>query len=232
MQAQVQVQHSKHTRSKVPGMEGVVARWYARMRGTAPQLAAYRTQAAQLTAGLRAGADVLEVAPGPGHLAIEMARRGFRVTGLDLSRSFVQIASTSARQAGVSVDFRHGDASNLPFADESFDLIVCQAAFKNFAQPVGALDEMCRVLRTAGTAIIQDMRHEATQADIDQEVRRMQLGWLNGVMTRFTLRVLRLRAFSQVQFERLAVQSAFGRCAVRSAGMSVEVRLTKKGRTP
>ena len=120
----------------------------------------------------------------------------------------------------------------MPFADESFDLIVCQAAFKNFAQPVGALDEMCRVLRTAGTAIIQDMRHEATQADIDQEVRRMQLGWLNGVMTRFTLRVLRLRAFSQVQFERLAVQSAFGRCAVRSAGMSVEVRLTKKGRTP
>jgi len=227
---QVQVQASRQTRSKVPGMGGFVARWYARMRGSAAQMAVYRTQAAQLTAGLRSGGEVLEVAPGPGHLAIEMARRGFRVTGLDLSRSFVQIANTSARRAGVSVDFRHGDARDLPFADESFDLIMCQAAFKNFAQPVGALDEMFRVLRTGGTAIIQDMRHEATQADIDQEVRHMQLGWLNGFMTRLTLRVLRLRAFSQDQFERLAAQSVFGHCAVQSDGMSIEVRLTKKGR--
>ena len=87
-----------------------------------------------------------------------------------------------------------------------------------------------RVLRTGGTAIIQDMRREASQADIDQEIKRMQLGWLNSFMTRLTLRVLRLRAFSQDQFERLAAQSAFGRCAVQSAGMSIEVRLTKKGR--
>jgi ubiquinone/menaquinone biosynthesis C-methylase UbiE len=228
---QVQVQGRSQTRRKLPGMEGFVARWYAQMRGSAAQMAVYWTQAAQLTAGLRRGADVLEVAPGPGHLAIEMARSGFRVTGVDLSRSFVEIANTSARRAGVSVDFRHGDALDLPFADESFDMIVCQAAFKNFAQPVRALDEMFRVLRTGGTAVIHDMRREATQADIDQEVKRIQLGWLNSLMTRITLRVLRLRAFSQDQFERLAAQSAFGMCAVQSDGMSIDVRLTK-GRAP
>jgi ubiquinone/menaquinone biosynthesis C-methylase UbiE len=225
---QAQVRDRNQTRGKVPRMEGFIARWYARMRSSAPQLAAYRAQAAELTKELPNGAAVLEVAPGPGHLAVEIARLGrFRISGVDLSRSFVEIASASARRAGVDVDFRHGDASNLPFAADSFDLVVCQAAFKNFAQPVVALNEMFRVLRPGGTAVIQDMRREATDSDIDQEIRRMQLGRLNTFMTRITLRVLRLRAFSRWQFERLAGQSAFGTCDVQADGMGIEVRLTR-----
>ena len=51
-----------------------MARWYARVRGSGSQIEAYRKQAGQLTAGLPSGARVLEVAPGPGYLAIEMAR--------------------------------------------------------------------------------------------------------------------------------------------------------------
>ena len=225
---QVQVRDGNQTRGKVPRMEGFIARWYARMRSSAPQLAAYRAQAAELTKELPNGADVLEVAPGPGHLAVEIARLGrFRVSGVDLSRSFVEIARAAARRAGVDVDFRHGDASNLPFAADSFDLIICQAAFKNFSQPVVALNEMFRVLRPGGTAVIQDMRREATDRDIDQEIRRMQLGRLNTFMTRITLRVLRRRAFSRWQFERLAGQSAFGTCDVQADGMGIDVRLTR-----
>jgi hypothetical protein len=48
----------------VPEMEGAMARWYARQRGSASQIRTYRTQAALLTDGLPYGADVLEVAPG------------------------------------------------------------------------------------------------------------------------------------------------------------------------
>jgi ubiquinone/menaquinone biosynthesis C-methylase UbiE len=227
-QMQIQIQSRRQTRPEVPRMEGMIARWYARMRGSAAQLAAYRGQAAQLSAGLATGGAILEVAPGPGNLAIELARLGrYHVAGVDISRSFVEIASASARRADVSVDFRRGDAANLPFPAESFDLVVCQAAFKNFAQPVVALDEMHRVLRPGGTAVIQDMRREATDADIDQEIERMQLGRLNAFMTRVTLRVLRRRAFSRVLFERLAAQSAFGTCRAQEDGMSIEVRLTK-----
>jgi ubiquinone/menaquinone biosynthesis C-methylase UbiE len=142
-------------------------------------------------------------------------------------RSFVEIASANARRAWLSVDFRHGDAANLPFDAESFDLIVCHAAFKNFAQPVAALDEMLRVLRRGGTAVIQDMSREATAADIDHEVKRMQLGRLNAFITPWVLRVLRLRAFSRAQFERLAAQSAFGTCVGQTEGLGIEVRLTK-----
>src|SRR5437879_11279215 len=87
----------------------MVARWYSGLRGTESQVEAYRKQAAQLTAGLPEGVAILEVAPGPGYFTIELARLGrFRVTALDISRTFVEIATENARQHGVSVDFRHG----------------------------------------------------------------------------------------------------------------------------
>src|SRR4029077_5029193 len=223
----MQVKVRSQRRLKLPEMEGVVAPWYTGLRSSGHQLEGYRTQARLLTRGLETGADVLEVAPGPGYLAIETARMGFHVTGGDISRTFVQIAADHARQAGVSVDFRQGDAAELPLKSGSFDLVVCQAAFKNFRQPVIALDEMHRVLRTGGTAVIQDMSGEASHADIEREVNEMELGRLNTFMTKGTLEMLRRRAYSRAQFERLASESAFQTCEIKAEGMSIEVRLKK-----
>jgi ubiquinone/menaquinone biosynthesis C-methylase UbiE len=224
-----EVKGRRQVRFPMPKMEGVVARWYARQRGSTSQLAAYRNQAAQLTDGLPSGADVLEVAPGPGYLAIELARLGFHVRGLDISRSFVEIASQNAQKAAVRVDFRQGDAASLPFQAASFDLVVCQAAFKNFARPAGALDELHRVLRGGGTAVIQDMRRDASGADIGQEVQAMGLSRPNAVMTKQALRMLRRRAYSPAQFQRLAADSAFRTCDIQTEGIGMEVRLTKPG---
>ena len=212
-------------------MEGMIARWYAKIRRTESQIEDWRQQAAQLTAGLTDGADVLEVAPGPGYFAIELARLGrFHVTGLDISHTFVELAREHARQAGVQVEFRQGDASRMPFADGSFDLVVCQAAFKNFSRPVQALDEMYRVLRNGGTAVIQDMSGDVTRADIGQEVQRMQLGPLNAFMTRRALLGLRRRAYTKEQFARLAAASAFAGCEITTGGIGMEVRLSKRAR--
>jgi ubiquinone/menaquinone biosynthesis C-methylase UbiE len=210
-------------------MEGIVARWYARIRRSGSQIEDWRKQAARLTGGLPDGADVLEVAPGPGYFAIEMARLGrFHVTGLDISRTFVGIAKENARQAGVSVDFQQGDASSMPFAEGSFDRIVCQAAFKNFSRPSKALDQMHRVLRDGGTAVIQDMRKDASDATIHKEVIAMRLGPVNAFMTRRTLGMLRRRAYTKEQFERLATASAFGGCEIETSGIGMEVRLKKR----
>ena len=210
-------------------MEGVVARWYTRIRRSGSQIEEWRKQAAQLTSGLPDGADVLEVAPGPGYFAIEMARLDrLRVTGLDISHTFVGIARENARQAGVSVDFQQGDASSMPFAGGSFDLIVCQAAFKNFSRPGKAIDEMHRVLRNGGTAVIQDMWKDASDATIREEVNSMRLGPVNAFMTRWTLGMLRRRAYTKEQFERLATASAFGGCTIETSGIGMEVRLKKQ----
>jgi len=213
-------------------MEGAVARWYAKVRGSGSQIEEYRQQAAQLTEGLPPGAKVLEVAPGPGYLAVEIARRGFQVTGLDISHTFVQIGSENARRAGVSVDFRQGDAAVMPFEADSFDLIVCQAAFKNFVYPASALDEMYRVLRSGGTAVIQDMSSEATHADINLEVQKMRLGWWGTFSTTATLEMLKRRAYSPSRFQQLAAESPFNGCVIGTEGIGLEVRLTKRGGTP
>ena len=212
-------------------MEGMIARWYTRIRGTGSQIEDWRREAARLTAGLPDGAAVLEVAPGPGYFSIELARLGrFDVSALDISHTFVDIASDHARQAGVRVAFRQGDASRMPFVDQSFDLVVCQAAFKNFSRPVQAINEMERVLRDGGTAVIQDMSGDATNAAIADEVRRMQLGAWNALMTRQTLRGLRRRAYTQRQFSAMAAASAFGACEITASGIGLEVRLRKRSR--
>lgn len=220
---------TRRWRFKGPEMEGPVARWYARVRGSDAQRDAYRKQARQLTEGLPAGAQVLEVAPGPGYLAIELARSGeFRVTGLDISRTFVAIATDNALKAQVAVDFQQGDVARMPFVSGSFDLVVCQAAFKNFVLPRTALAEMHRVLRVGGTAVIQDMSHDATHADIEHEVDTMKLDRLRSFTTRATLEMLKRRAYSAEQFQRLAAGSPFRTCEIATEGIGLEVRLKKE----
>ena len=213
-------------RFRVPEMEGRTAHWYARQRGSKNQLLAYGRQAGLLTAGLPAGAAILEIAPGPGYFAVVLARRGYRVSGLDISHTMVQIAAERARRAGLTVDFRHGDAARLPFPDGDFDLVVCQAAFKNFREPVAALDEMHRVLRPGGVAVIQDLNRAATGAEIAADVRAMGLSPVNAAVTRATLGRLRRRAHPAAEFTRLAARSAFGGCEIGSDGLSLEVRLS------
>jgi len=225
----MQMTETRRWRFKGPEMEGPVARWYARVRGSDSQLDLYRRQARQLTEGLTEGGRVLEVAPGPGYLAIEMARLGkFEVTGLDISRTIVQIASDNARRAGVKVDFRQGDVAAMPFEAGTFDLIVCQAAFKNFTLPHSALAEMHRVLRPGGTAVIQDMSHDATHQDIAAEVRGMGLGPFASFTTKATLEWLKRRAYSPGLFASLAATSPFRTAAIATDGIGLEVRLEKE----
>ena len=132
------------------------------------------------------------MAPGPGYLAIELAKLGrFQVVGLDISKTFVAMATANAREAGVQVEFHLGNASSMPFDPDSFDLIVCRAAFKNFSEPVRALTEMHRVLKSGGKAFIIDLRPDASPADIAADVAEMKLGWLNALITRLTLHWLR-----------------------------------------
>src|SRR5271155_1343179 len=91
------------------GMEGRTAFWYA--KNTAKDMEEFRSLAARLSRKLPADSPILEVAPGPGYLAIELAKRGHRaVTGLDVSRTFVDIARTNAAEASVEIDFQQGNA--------------------------------------------------------------------------------------------------------------------------
>lgn len=209
------------------GMEGFIARWYARV--TAKSMAEYRKGAEQVAAQVPAGGSVLEVAPGPGYLAIELAKiGGYRVRGLDISASFVRMATENASKAGVAVAFQQGNAAEMPFAADEFDFIVCRAAFKNFSEPIQALSEMHRVLKVGGKAIILDMRSDASPEAIAAEVKRMNLGRINSLLTKWTFKHLLIkRAYSQQQFREMVSQTPFRACEINEEGIGMMVSLVK-----
>jgi ubiquinone/menaquinone biosynthesis C-methylase UbiE len=209
------------------GMEGWVARWYTRTRRN--DMEHFRSEAAGVAEHLAPDNAVLEVAPGPGFFAIELAKLGrFSITGLDISRTMVEIATENARQANVQVHFRVGNASQMLFPDASFDCVYCSAAFKNFSQPVEALNEMHRVLRTGGQAIISDLRKDASLADIDTYVRQSGRSRFDAWLTTWTFRTLLLkRAYTAADFTEMATQSRFGTCQIEPVDIGLQVRLRK-----
>src|SRR5512136_1833635 len=184
--------NSKTTKAyKGIAMEGPIARWYAK---NARRDAEFKTWVSRVNETVAAGGRVLEIAPGPGYLSVELARSGkYQVTGLDISKTFVEIAQASARQANVPVDFRLGNASDMPFADETFDFTICTAAFKNFTQPVQAIAEMQRALKPGGKALIVDLRRDASRADVDRMVKEMGLNRLNALFTQGAFKLMLLK---------------------------------------
>lgn len=209
------------------GMDGLIAKWYAGI--TLKNIEDFRKDARTIAGQVALGAAILELAPGPGYLAIELARLGsYRIAGLDISATFVEIAQQKAREAGVSIDFRQGDGAYIPFEGESFDFAVCRAAFKNFSQPGRVLDELYRVLKPGGKALILDLNAEASVESINDAVDQMGLNGLNAFMTRWTFRnVLLKRAYTQARFEELIARSPFKQHDIREDSISLEVWLEK-----
>ena len=223
--------HAAHPKAwKGMGMEGWIARWYTRTRRK--DMEDFRREAKAVAARLRTGCDALEVAPGPGFFAIELAKLGdFKITGLDISRTLVEIATENARHAGVKIDFRLGNAAAMPFADESFDFIYCSAAFKNFSEPVKALDEMHRVLRPGGEAVVVDLCKDASLDEIDAYVKQSGRSRIDAWMTKWTFRhVLLKRAYTKDEFIRMAEKGRFATCQINVGPLGFEVRLTKPAR--
>lgn len=195
-------------------MEGPIASWYAKL--TLNDLKRHQSMAAEMVQKIPAGGRVLEIAPGPGYFCLELAKLGqYRITGLDISQSFVEIARKNAERTGAKVDFRQGNAAEMPFENASFDFLFCQAAFKNFSQPVKAIAEMHRVLRPNGVAVIVDLRRDASRAGIEQEIKGMGLGPINALMTRWTFKAMLLKsAYTVDEMKAMVAQTPFGTCKI------------------
>ncbi len=209
------------------GMEGMVAKWYA--ANTAEMMKEYVDLARRIAGEIPQGSAVLEVAPGPGYFSIELANLGtYAITGLDLSRTFVKIASQKAAEAGVRVDFRQGSASNMPLQKDSFDFLLCRAAFKNFADPVGALKEMCRVLKPGGRGLIIDLKRNASPETISHHVDEMGLTWFNRILTKMAFKGMLLKsAYTREEFEQMLAQAKFSSVSIDEAEIGLEISMTK-----
>lgn len=209
------------------GMEGMVARWYA--TNTRKSLEEFEALARRVSSDLPPGSRVLEVAPGPGYFAMELAKLGsYSVIGLDISKTFVEIANRNAKEAGVEIDFRQGNASSMPFENETFDFILCRAAFKNFTEPVGALQEMYRVLKPTGKGLIIDLRKDAPSDSIARAVDGIGLNPVNKVVTKFVFRyVLLKRAYTEKEFREFFSLTSFRTLEIREDAIGLEIRFSK-----
>lgn len=109
---------------------------------------------------LTAGQRVLDVASGRGTTALMLAdRHQVHADGMDLSAVNVALAQGAAAAAGLTeqASFVTGDAERLPYADDTFDAVVCECAFCIFPDKPTAARELARVLRPGGKVGITDV---------------------------------------------------------------------------
>jgi len=106
--------------------------------------------------GPAGGLKVLDVGTGTGVIALALAAAGQQVTALDLTAEMVEKAKANAERRGLVVDFRIGDAEKLPFADNTFDVVISKWLLWTLPTPEKAVSEWQRVLRRGGRLIIID----------------------------------------------------------------------------
>ena len=157
------------------------------------------------------GRMVLEVGCGAGVDLARFARGGAQVTGVDLSSSAIALARANFEQQGLTGRLEVADGEQLPFPDDTFDLVYAHGVVQYTAHPQRLIDECCRVLKPGGQAIFQVYN---------------RVSWLNGlgmlmrvplehedapVLLKFSIPEFRqlLRGFSLVQVvpERFPVKS-------------------------
>jgi ubiquinone/menaquinone biosynthesis C-methylase UbiE len=208
------------------GMEGSTAHWYDRT--TRKDMPEFKALAVRIAGTLPPSAEVLEVAPGPGFLSIELAKRGLQVRAFDISNTFVEIARRNAAKEGVSPRFELGNAAALPVADASVDFVVCRAAFKNFTEPVKALAEMRRVLRPGGVALLIDMRRDTSLSEIKRYVDGLGVSRLNRWFMMFVFRnMLIKRAYLLEEIRRMAREAGWTEPRMETAPLGFEAWLTR-----
>eukprot|EP00931_Biecheleriopsis_adriatica_P108411 TRINITY_DN82733_c0_g1_i1.p1 TRINITY_DN82733_c0_g1~~TRINITY_DN82733_c0_g1_i1.p1 ORF type:complete len:304 (-),score=42.92 TRINITY_DN82733_c0_g1_i1:50-931(-) len=102
--------------------------------------------------------DALDVASGTGMFARALASTCSRVIAFDATQEMLARAEQTAADEGIcNIEYRLGDASQLPFASESFDVVTSRLAVHHFENPASMVSEMARVCRKGGQVILADI---------------------------------------------------------------------------
>jgi ubiquinone/menaquinone biosynthesis C-methylase UbiE len=157
----------------------------------------YRRLAARAAALELSTCRVLDVGTGNGLLPLELlkARPDWHITGVDISADMLKLARVNAAKANVygKIEFLQSPATELPFANSSFDIVISNASLHLWKDPVKVFSEMARVTAPGGYCLIRDnlrvgklkpfLGFVGTMMGMTGEQRRL---WLKAVRSAYT----------------------------------------------
>lgn len=167
---------------------------------------------------------ILEIGPGPGYLSIEIAKIGdYQIIGLDISETMTEIAKRNMQEARVEVEFQLGNAANMPFRDNTFDFVVSSGSLHHWKEPVKVINEVYRVLKTNGKALIGDLRKNASKEEIDKIAKK-----IDSFIMRWGLRHSIKEAYTKDEIMELLSKTEFKKGEVKENPLAVEIWLINK----
>jgi len=206
------------------GIEGAQANYYDKITRE-HRIGEMKEQAREVTRHIKDGDSVLEIAPGAGYLSIELSKLGkYKITGMDISKDLVEICTRNAMEAGVQIEFQQGNVSNMPFQSNVFNFIICVLAFKNFKEPLKALEEMYRVLKPGGIALIMDLNRKASMKATKKVAENMGL---KGMTAYIAGAIQRSGSYSRNEFESFISQTEFKDNEIRDSNLGFSIYLKK-----
>ncbi len=121
-----------------------------------------------------AGSRVLDVACGTGNTSLAAARRRAHVTGIDVASALIDRARLRAEAEGLkTIDFQVGDATILPYADNSFDYVVSTFGAVFLPDQAAAAKELARVVRPGGTIALTAWARQSLPSDVYHMAHRL-----------------------------------------------------------
>ena len=202
--------------------DGIYAEWADSSEATRE---VYARLAARVAAEVEIG-EILDVGSGPGHLAIELARLlpETKIVGLDVSASMIEIAERNVAKQGFSdrVVFRHGDATEIPFAVCTFDFVVSSWSLHLWRDPAQVFAEIHRVLRPGCGALVYDARKHPPAEDVSR-----WMSTADSLVMRLGLRHSFNEGYTGGEIEDIVRGVPFGDIEVQAEGADLEIWLKK-----
>lgn len=140
----------------------------------------------------KAGTSLLDIGCGTGNYSLPLAKRGLKVTGVDVSTSMLDVARLKAAQDRLDVKFFQANACCLPFPDNYFDHVISVSALEFVPDLAQALQEAMRVLKPGGRLVVGLIGKDSAWGQYYREKAKQKPNSVFNQAKLYTLEELRL----------------------------------------
>ncbi len=191
----------------------------------------YSRVAEEIVSSFKEGA-LLDLGTGPGYLPIEILKRShlIRCDGIDLSSRLIRMARVNAQRAGVAdrLNFVVGNAAELRFEDESYDMVISTGMLHMLKDPVKVLRECYRVLKPGGEAWIYDPARVSSQLDKEKWKASLNvMEKLSYLLFKLYLRINPPYTYDREQVEEMIAATKFKGYKIEEEDKEIRIKLKK-----